>query len=244
MNDDEWVYLYPFYKAEVNIANRILELEENTKIMILSPIIRGEKGSQKDTFDKLRKEGYIRVKVDGELKDLSEDIELDKNKKHNIYAVIDRLIIKDGIRSRLYSSLETGVNLGNGKVVIDIIGGEEILLSEKYACPYCDYSLEELEPRIFSFNAPYGSCEDCKGLGVKYKIDVDLVIPDRNKSILDGAIKALSPSSARTGSTTSSIRATAARARRSARPRRTSSRRICTIRSQSTTAPRSTSCSI
>ena len=171
------------------MTNRILELEENTKIMILSPVIRGEKGSQKDTFDKLRKEGYIRVKVDGELKDLSEDIELDKNKKHNIYAVIDRLIIKDGIRSRLYSSLETGVNLGNGKVVIDIIGGEEILLSEKYACPYCDYSLEELEPRIFSFNAPYGSCEDCKGLGVKYKIDVDLVIPDRNKSILDGAIK-------------------------------------------------------
>ena len=171
------------------MTNRILELEENTKIMVMSPIVRGEKGTQKDLFEKLRKEGYIRVKVDGEIKDLSEDIELEKNKKHNIYVIVDRLVIKEGIRSRLYSSLETATNLGHGKVIIDVIGGEEILLSEDYACPYCDYSLEELEPRIFSFNAPYGSCEDCKGLGIKYKIDVDLVIPDRNKSILEGAIK-------------------------------------------------------
>ena len=171
------------------MTNRILELEENTKIMVMSPIVRGEKGTQKDLFEKLRKEGYIRVKVDGEIKDLSENIELEKNKKHNIYVIVDRLVIKEGIRSRLYSSLETATNLGHGKVIIDVIGGEEILLSEDYACPYCDYSLEELEPRIFSFNAPYGSCEDCKGLGIKYKIDVDLVIPDRNKSILEGAIK-------------------------------------------------------
>ncbi len=171
------------------MTNRILELEESTKIMVMSPIVRGEKGTQKDLFEKLRKEGYIRVKVDGEIKDLSEDIELEKNKKHNIYVIVDRLVIKEGIRSRLYSSLETATNLGHGKVIIDVIGGEETLLSEDYACPYCDYSLEELEPRIFSFNAPYGSCEDCKGLGIKYKIDVDLVIPDRNKSILEGAIK-------------------------------------------------------
>ena len=171
------------------MTNRVLELDENTKIMVMSPIVRGEKGTQKDLFEKLRKEGYIRVKVDGEIKDLSEEIELDKNKKHNISVIIDRLIIKDGIRSRLYSSLETATNLGHGKVIIDVIDGEEILLSENYSCPYCDYSLEELEPRIFSFNAPYGSCEDCKGLGVKYKIDIDLVIPDKNKSILDGAIK-------------------------------------------------------
>ena len=113
----------------------------------------------------------------------------DKNKKHNIYVIIDRLVIKDGIRGRVYSSLETATKLGRGKVVIDVIGGEEILLSENYACPYCDYTLDELEPRIFSFNAPYGSCEDCKGLGVKYKIDIDLVIPDKNISILEGAIK-------------------------------------------------------
>ena len=171
------------------MTNRILELEEGTKIMVISPIIRGEKGTQKDLFEKLRKEGYIRVKIDGEIRDLSEEFELEKNKKHNVSVVIDRLIIKEGIRSRLYSSLETASNLGHGKVIIDVIGGEEILLSENYSCPHCDYSLEELEPRIFSFNAPYGSCEDCKGLGVKYKIDIDLVIPDKNKSILEGAIK-------------------------------------------------------
>ena len=173
------------------MTNRILELEENTKIMVMAPVVKGEKGTQKDLFEKLRKDGYIRVKVDGELKDLSEEIELEKNKKHNISVIIDRLVIKEGIRSRLYSSLETATNLGHGKVIIDIVGGEELLMSEDYACPYCDYSLEELEPRIFSFNAPYGSCDDCKGLGVKYKIDVDLVIPDKNKSILEGAIKVI-----------------------------------------------------
>ena len=171
------------------MTNRVLSLEENTKVMILSPVVKGEKGTFKDSFEKLRKEGYIRVKVDNEIKDLSEDIELEKNKKHNIEVIIDRLIIKEGIRSRLYSSLETSANLAKGKVIIDVIGREPIVLSEDYACPYCNYSLEELEPRIFSFNAPYGACPDCKGLGVKYKIDVDLVIPDKNKSILEGAIK-------------------------------------------------------
>ena len=173
------------------MTNRVLELEENTKIMVMAPVVKGEKGTHKDLFEKLRKDGYIRVKVDNELKDLSEEIELEKNKKHNISVIIDRLVIKECIRSRLYSSLETATNLGDGKVIIDIVDGEEILMSEDYACPYCDYSLEELEPRIFSFNAPYGSCDDCKGLGVKYKIDVDLVIPDKNKSILDGAIKVI-----------------------------------------------------
>lgn len=171
------------------MTNRILSLEQQTKIMILSPVVKGEKGSFKDLFEKLRKEGYIRVKVDNEIKDLSENLELEKNKKHNIEVIIDRLIIKEGIRSRLYSSLETASKLSDGKVIIDVIGKEPIILSEDYACPYCNYSLEELEPRIFSFNAPYGSCPDCKGLGVKYKIDQDLVIPDKNKTILEGAIK-------------------------------------------------------
>ena len=126
------------------MTNRILELEENTKIMVMSPVIKGEKGTQKDLFEKLRKDGYIRVKVDGEIKDLSDDLELEKNKKHNVSVVIDRLVIKEGIRSRLYSSLETATKLGHGKVIIDIVDGEEILMSEDYACPYCDYSLEEL----------------------------------------------------------------------------------------------------
>ena len=171
------------------MVNKVLDLEENTKIMVISPIVRGEKGTHKDRIDDLRKSGYTRVKIDGDAFDLNDQIELSKTKKHNIDVIIDRLIIKEGIRSRLYSSLETSANLAKGKVIIDVIGGEPIVLSEEYACPYCNYSLEELEPRIFSFNAPYGACPDCKGLGVKYKIDVDLVIPDKNKSILEGAIK-------------------------------------------------------
>lgn len=170
------------------MTNRVLDLEESTKVMIMSPIVKGEKGTHLDTLDSLRKEGYVRVKVDEELKDLSEEIVLEKNKKHSISVIVDRLVIKDGIRSRLFSSLETACKLSGGKVVIDVVGGEEILLSESFACPYCDYSLEELEPRIFSFNAPYGACLECKGLGIQYKLDLDLIIPDRSKSINEGAI--------------------------------------------------------
>lgn len=170
------------------MTNKIIEYEEGTKLMIASPIIRGEKGTHKELLESLRKDGYIRVKIDDELHDLTEDIELDKNKKHNINVIIDRLIIKDTIRSRLYESLEVATKLSHGKVIVDIVGSNEVLFSENFACPYCDYSLEELEPRIFSFNAPYGACPDCKGLGIKYKIDVDLVIPDKNKSINEGAI--------------------------------------------------------
>ena len=173
------------------MTNRVLQLEENTKIMVMSPVIKGEKGTQADLFDNLRKEGYVRVNVDGELRDLSENIILEKNKKHNISVVIDRLVIKEGIRGRLFSSLETASNLSHGKVVIDVVGGEDIVLSEKFACPYCDYSLDELEPRIFSFNAPYGACLQCKGLGVQYKLDLDLIIPDKNLSINEGGIDAI-----------------------------------------------------
>ena len=170
------------------MVNKILSYEEGTKIMVASPIVKGEKGTHKDLLDNLRKDGYIRVKIDNELYDLLEDLELDKNKKHDISVIIDRLVIKDNIRSRLYEALETATKLSKGKVIIDVIGSNEVLFSENFACPYCDYSLEELEPRIFSFNAPYGACPDCKGLGVQYKIDVDLVIPDKSKSINEGAI--------------------------------------------------------
>lgn len=173
------------------MTDKVLSLEENTKIMILSPIVRGEKGTFKDLLEDLRKDGYIRAKIDGEITDLASDINLEKNKKHNISVVIDRLIIKEGIRSRVYDSIETSTKLSKGKVIIDVVDKEEMLLSENFACPYCDYSLEELEPRIFSFNAPYGACDDCKGLGVKYKLDIDLVIPDRTKSINKGAIKTI-----------------------------------------------------
>ena len=170
------------------MVNKVLELEDGTKIMVMAPVVKGEKGTHKDLFESLRKDGYIRVKVDGELLDLSEDIELSKTKKHNISVIIDRLVIKNNIRSRLYDSIETATKLAHGKVVIDVVGDKEILLSENFACPYCDYSLDELEPRIFSFNAPYGACPDCKGLGIKYKLDLDLIIPDKNKSVNEGAI--------------------------------------------------------
>lgn len=173
------------------MTNKVLTLPENTKIMVLSPVVWGEKGTQKDIFEKLRKDGYIRVKADGQLYDLSEEIELEKNKKHYISVIVDRLIIHDDIRSRLYGSIENATKLSGGKVVIDVVGGEEILFSENFACPYCNYSLAELEPRMFSFNAPYGACDDCKGLGFKVNIDVDLIIPDKTKSINEGAIVAI-----------------------------------------------------
>ena len=170
------------------MTNQILKLDTNTKIRVLSPIIYGEKGTHKDLLDKLRTSGYMRVIIDNEEYDLSSEINLEKNKKHNILIVIDRLIIKDGIRSRLYESIELACKEAKGKVVIDVIGSNEIVMSEKYACPDCDFSLPELEPRMFSFNAPYGACPDCNGLGMKLKIDVDLIMPDKDKSILGGAI--------------------------------------------------------
>ena len=170
------------------MTNKVLNLEEGTKIMVMSPIVHGEKGTHKDLFDDLRKAGYARVRVNGEIRDLSEEIVLEKNTKDNIDVVIDRLIIKDDIRSRLYESLETAAKLSGGKVVIDVVNGEEIVLSENFACPHCDFSLVELEPRIFSFNAPYGACPECKGLGFKEKIDADLIIPDPSKSLNQGCI--------------------------------------------------------
>ena len=170
------------------MTNQILKLDCNTKIRILSPIVYGEKGTHKDLLDKLRASGYIRVIIDDEEYDLSMNINLDKNKKHKILIVIDRLIIKEGIRSRLYEAIELASKEAKGKVVVDVIGSENIVMSEKYACPDCDFSLPELEPRMFSFNAPYGACPDCNGLGMKLKVDIDLIIPDKDKSILDGAI--------------------------------------------------------
>ena len=170
------------------MTNQIMNLEENSKIRVLSPVVYGEKGTQADLFDKLRKDGYVRVVVDDEDYDLSEQFELDKNKKHNIFVVIDRLIIKDGIRGRLYEAIENASKLSKGKVCIDYVGHDMIVMSEAYACPDCDFSLPELEPRMFSFNAPYGSCSECKGLGIKQKIDPDLIISDYNLSIYEGAI--------------------------------------------------------
>ena len=176
------------------MTNQILKLEDRTKIRVLAPVVHGEKGTQKDLIEKLQKDGYTRLRIDGEEYTIEDEIDLEKNKKHNIDVIVDRLIMKEEIRSRLYESIETATKLAHGKVVIDVIGGEEIVMSEKYACPDCDFSLPELEPRMFSFNAPYGACEECKGLGIKYKLDVDLVIPNRDLSLNQGAIATLNVS--------------------------------------------------
>ncbi len=176
------------------MVNDILKLEPGTKIRVLGPVCALAKGTHKDLLDKLRTDGYARVIIDDEDYDLGQDITLEKNKKHTIEVIVDRLIIKDEIRSRLFESVETACKLGQGRVLIDVIGGKKLLMSETYACPECDFSLPALEPRMFSFNAPWGACEECKGLGVKYKIDEDLVIPDKNLSINDGAIKVINSS--------------------------------------------------
>ena len=174
------------------MVNDVLKLEERTKIRVLSPVVALEKGTHKDLIDDLRKDGYVRALIDEEEYDLSEEINLEKNKKHTIEVIIDRLVIKPDVRSRLYESMEIATKLGHGKVLIDVIGGERMLLSETYACPECNFSLPSLEPRMFSFNAPWGACSECKGLGIKYKIDEDLIIPDKNKSLNEGAIVVVS----------------------------------------------------
>lgn len=176
------------------MTNQILKLEENTKIRVMSPIIYGEKGTHVETLNNLRKDGYVRVVIDEQEYDLDAEIKLEKNKKHNIEVVVDRLIIKEGMRSRLYEAIEIASKLSSGKVVVDVVGQNKIVMSEKYACPDCDFSLPELEPRMFSFNAPYGACPDCKGLGIKLKIDEDLIIPNKNLSLNEGAIAAVNVS--------------------------------------------------
>ena len=174
------------------MTNKILEYPEGTKLIIMAPVVHGEKGEHKDLLEKLRKDGYVRVRINKESRDLSENIELDKNIKDDIDVVIDRLIIKEGIRSRLFEAIESATRLAKGKVIIDVMGDKELLFSESFACPYCNFSLPELEPRMFSFNAPFGACPECKGLGVNLTIDKDLVIPNKDLSINEGAIVTLS----------------------------------------------------
>jgi len=176
------------------MTNKIMEYPTGTKLVIMSPVVHGEKGTHKDLLDDLRKDGYVRVRVNGEMYDLSEDIRLDKNTKDKIDVVIDRIVLKEESRDRIFESIEQATRLSHGKVVIEILGdnAKELVFSEQFACPHCEFSLPELEPRMFSFNAPYGACPDCKGLGVKQQIDVDLLIPDKNLSIREGCIKTLS----------------------------------------------------
>ena len=171
------------------MVNKIMDFNEGTKIEIMAPIARGEKGTFKDLFEDLRKDGYSRIKVDGITRDLSEDIVLEKNVKHIISLVVDRLVVNEKSRSRLFEAIELSCKMAGGKVLVNVVGDKEILMSENYACTECDYSLEELEPRMFSFNSPYGACPECKGLGVKLSIDPDLLIPNKNLSIKEGAVE-------------------------------------------------------
>lgn len=176
------------------ITDRVLEEEERTRIQVLAPVVRSKRGTHKDLFEKLEKEGYVRVQVDGEIYDLQDVPALSKNKKHDIAVVIDRLVIKDGIRSRLFDAIETALNLANGYVLIDFVGKKEpLLFSEHYACPVCGFTIGELEPRLFSFNSPFGACPDCDGLGRKLEVDPDLVVPDDTKTLEEGALAPWNP---------------------------------------------------
>ncbi len=171
------------------IVNSIMKLGEGTKIQILAPIARGKKGEFSSTFEELRQEGFVRVKVDGEIYNLDEDeISLAKTKKHDILAVIDRIVVKESAQSRIADSVQIALKKADGTAVVDVAGGSEVIYSEKLACPKCNLSFEELAPRIFSFNAPYGACDRCSGLGADFVVDPDLVVPDRTKSLKDGAI--------------------------------------------------------
>ena len=172
------------------IADRVMELESGTKIQVMAPVVRGRKGEYAKELDNLRKQGFIHVRIDGIMYDLSEQVKLEKNKKHNIEAVIDRLVIKETIKSRLTESIETSGRLSGGIVYVDVIGGEELHFSQNYACPEHGVSIEDLNPRMFSFNNPFGACQRCSGLGFYLSIDENLIIPDKDLSIKENAIKA------------------------------------------------------
>ncbi len=175
------------------MVDRTLELEERTKLQILAPVVSGRKGEHAKVIEDLKKEGYIRLRIDGEMREVSEDIQLEKNKKHNIDVVVDRLIVKEGIESRLSDSLETALKLSGGQVIVDVIDGDELFFNENHACPKCGFTIGELEPRLFSFNSPFGACPTCDGLGAKLEVDLDLVIPDWDLSLNQHAIAPWKP---------------------------------------------------
>lgn len=177
------------------MTDRILDLEERTKIQLLAPVVSHRKGSHEKLIDDISKKGYVRVRVDGEITDVNEVSELDKNKNHSIEVVVDRLVVKPGIETRLADSIETALQLSEGTLIVDVIGGEEMKFSENHACPICGFSIGELEPRMFSFNSPFGACPTCDGLGQILRVDLDLVVPDPNKTLNEGAILPWEPTS-------------------------------------------------
>ena len=175
------------------IVDEVLTLPERQRLQILAPIIRKKKGQHKLVLEKIQKDGYVRARIDGEVYDVSEVSELSKSKAHSIEVVVDRIVIKEGIRSRLFDSIEAALRLADGYVIIDTLDGQELLFSEYYACPVCGFTVPELEPRLFSFNAPFGSCSDCDGLGIKLEVDTDLVVPDVTKTLREGALAPWNP---------------------------------------------------
>lgn len=170
------------------MVDQVMALEDRTKIQVMAPIVQGRKGTHKKLIEDISKKGYARIMVDGEVHDVSDEIELDKNKNHDVFVVIDRLVVKQGIEARLADSIENALKLAEGNVVIDIIGGNPLKFSEHHACPICGFSIDKLEPRMFSFNSPFGACPDCDGLGTKLTVDLNLVIPDDTKSLANGAL--------------------------------------------------------
>lgn len=191
----------PYHGIEIEsqtvqqMVDRILELEERTKIQLLAPVISHRKGSHEKLIEDIGKKGYVRLRVDDEIVDVNEVPQLDKNKNHTIEVVVDRLVVKDGIETRLADTIETALELAEGNLTVDVINGEELKFSENHACPICGFSIGELEPRMFSFNSPFGACPTCDGLGQKLKVDLDLVIPDKNKTLNEGAIEPWEPTS-------------------------------------------------
>ena len=175
------------------IVDQVLELPVRQRLQILAPIIRKKKGQHKNIIEKVQKDGYVRVRVDGEIYDVTEVPELSKSKQHTIEVVVDRIVLKEGIRSRLFDSIEAALRIADGYVVIDTMDGKELLFSEHYACPVCGFTVPELEPRLFSFNAPFGSCPDCDGLGIKLEVDLDLVVPDDRLTLREGALAPWNP---------------------------------------------------
>ena len=171
------------------MVDEVMTLPEKTKFQVLSPVVRGRKGAQEKLFERARKSGYVRVVVDGDIYDLDEEIKLDKNKKHNIEVVIDRLVVREGVEERLTGSLENALKLGNGLAIVDVIGKEQKRFSESFSCPDCGISIEEVEPRSFSFNNPFGACPECFGIGYKMEFDERLMIPDMSLSFNDGCIQ-------------------------------------------------------
>ncbi|WP_280769508.1 excinuclease ABC subunit UvrA [Salipaludibacillus daqingensis] len=177
------------------MVDRMMEYPERTKMQILAPLVSGRKGTHAKVLEDIKKQGYVRVRVDGEMHEASDEITLEKNKKHDIEVIIDRIIIKDGIETRLADSMETALNLADGRVMVDVIDDEDLLFSQKHACPHCGFSIGELEPRMFSFNSPFGACSSCDGLGHKLEVDLELVIPDYSLSLRDHAIAPWKPTS-------------------------------------------------